>query len=461
MTRDHGNNKWQLQDLRQALKKEINILESGLPTLTSEMHPATASFFTSTGSNPQRTRLCDQQEVGPASGTSMDSKAPNFVPAHAPGGSTPGSSDDTLQVFHSTTQPRSGVLLKTAVAQVTSRIYTADANILFDEGAQRSFVTRELADKLQLQTSGTEVVQLAAFGSSSKKVSHIDTATVYLLTDSREKIAIDVLIVPTIAVPLGNSLRDAVSLPYLRGLKLAHLLTGEDIFSISLLIGADKYWDIVGNRVIRGDGPTAVQSKIDYLLSGPLPTPTTDTCTATDCIMSIITSPPDTYAQERFGKLETLSIQSEIDDDSSEYVVTYQRNCTVFKDRRYSPQLPWKPYRAPDPPPLPKIRVQDATPFTVTGVDFTGALHIRGKSGIENAYICLFTCASTASSSSRSCSRSINRDLHSSIQTICQPEVITSYHDLGQCNDIQCSSQYHTESDWINNCTRHITSSWY
>ena len=54
-----------------------------------------------------------------------------------------------------------------------------------------------------------------------------------------------------------------------------------------------------------------------------------------------------------------------------------------------------KPYRARDPPPLPKIRVQDATPFTVTGVDFTGALHIRGKSGIENAYICLFTCAST------------------------------------------------------------------
>ena len=49
MTRDHGNNKWQLQDLRQALKKKIDILESGLPTLTSEIHPATASIFTSTG----------------------------------------------------------------------------------------------------------------------------------------------------------------------------------------------------------------------------------------------------------------------------------------------------------------------------------------------------------------------------------------------------------------------------
>ena len=41
------------------------------------------------------------------------------------------------------------------------------------------------------------------------------------------------------------------------------------------------------------------------------------------------------------------------------------------------------------------MRVQDSTPFAVTGVDFTGALHIRGKTGSEKAYICLFTCAST------------------------------------------------------------------
>ena len=186
----------------------------------------------------------------PASSTNLDSKAPNFVPAPAPGGSKPSSRDVTLQVFHSMTQSRPEVLLKTAVSKVTSGIYTVDANILFDEGAQRSFVTSDLAYKLQLQTYGTEEVQLAAFGSSSKKVSYRDSATVYLLTNSREKIAIDVLIVPTIAVPLGNHQRDVTSLPYLRQLKLAHPLTGEDIFGISLLIGADKYWDIVGNRVI-------------------------------------------------------------------------------------------------------------------------------------------------------------------------------------------------------------------
>ena len=143
---------------------------------------------------------------------------------------------------------------------------------------------------------------------------------IYLLTDRREEIAIDMLIVPTIAVPLGNRQRNVTSLPYVRGLKLAHPLTGEDIFSISLLIGANKLWDIVGNRVTRGDGLTAVQSKIGYLLSGPLPTPTTDR--DTDCIINIITSTPDLYNLERFLKLETLCMQSEKDDESSEYLVT-------------------------------------------------------------------------------------------------------------------------------------------
>ena len=40
--------------------------------------------------------------------------------------------------------------------------------------------------------------------------------------------------------------------------------------------------------------------------------------------------------------------------------------------------------------------MRKAPPFTVTGVDFTGALKVRNKNGKDSkAYICLFTCAST------------------------------------------------------------------
>ena len=40
--------------------------------------------------------------------------------------------------------------------------------------------------------------------------------------------------------------------------------------------------------------------------------------------------------------------------------------------------------------------MKEAPPFTITGVDFTGALRVRDKHGLEEkAYICLFTCANT------------------------------------------------------------------
>ena len=54
-----------------------------------------------------------------------------------------------------------------------------------------------------------------------------------------------------------------------------------------------------------------------------------------------------------------------------------------------------KPYSAPDPPLLPKVRTQQASPFTVTGVDFTGALYVHGMTGEEKVYVCLFTCGNT------------------------------------------------------------------
>ena len=37
-----------------------------------------------------------------------------------------------------------------------------------------------------------------------------------------------------------------------------------------MLIGAYFYWDLVEDHVIRGNGPTAVKSKIGYHLSGPV-----------------------------------------------------------------------------------------------------------------------------------------------------------------------------------------------
>jgi len=55
---------------------------------------------------------------------------------------------------------------------------------------------------------------------------------------------------------------------------LAYPISSDEQLIIILLIGADQYWNIVEDHVIRGNGPTAVGSKLGYLLSGPLETTT-------------------------------------------------------------------------------------------------------------------------------------------------------------------------------------------
>ena len=59
-------------------------------------------------------------------------------------------------------------------------------------------------------------------------------------------------------------------------------------------------------------------------------------------------------------------------------------------------RLQGKPYPSVNVPPLPEFRVQRADPFQVTGVDFTGAIQVRGSRGESiKVYAVLFTCAVT------------------------------------------------------------------
>jgi ribonuclease HI len=55
------------------------------------------------------------------------------------------------------------------------------------------------------------------------------------------------------------------------------------------------------------------------------------------------------------------------------------------------------PYSLPETPPLQQCRLAEAPPFTVCGVDFTGAIYYQSplSTGPNKAYICLFTCAVT------------------------------------------------------------------
>ena len=237
-------------------------------------------------------------------------------------------------------------LLKTAVATVGYNHTHCEANILFDEGAQRSFITQSLADQLGILYTENESIALSAFGAHSSSNRRLPMANITIVTNNGEHIPVRVLVIDQITTPLQNRFRQQVrTIPYLRGLQLAHPVTSDENFEISLLLGADHYWDIVMDTVIRGQGPTAVESKIGYLISGPLQT---NCVNRTDTAVNLLQTLSSTTAAERdlehFWSLESIGITppTEVDNQES-FLQHYQRSSiTRMSDGSYSAKFPWK-----------------------------------------------------------------------------------------------------------------------
>ena len=80
-------------------------------------------------------------------------------------------------------------------------------------------------------------------------------------------------------------------------------------------------------------------------------------------------------------------------------------------------KLEGKPFLGPSPPPLPSFRLTEDPPFTYTGVDFAGPLHIKKLHGAggHKVWICMLCCPC---SSSRYCAEYDNHDIYSQSQML-------------------------------------------
>ena len=92
---------------------------------------------------------------------------------------------------------------------------------LFDEGAQRSFITQELANQLQPQPTHHENISVSSFGEQVSTPRRLPVATVLIQTLNKGHIPISVLLVPKLTAPIRNSIRAHLDkLPYLQELPL-------------------------------------------------------------------------------------------------------------------------------------------------------------------------------------------------------------------------------------------------
>ena len=131
---------------------------------------------------------------------------------------------------------------------------------------------------------------------------------------------------------------------HLAGLTLADDCEGEA--DIDMLVGTDQYWNFVTGRPIRGDsGPTAIHTKLGWVLSGPVhyqvPSSTTVNLTSTHVLKCQVSNHPDPdlleSKLERFWRLESLGI---VPNESNVYDDFQQR--IRFDCQRYEVNRPWK-----------------------------------------------------------------------------------------------------------------------
>ena len=91
----------------------------------------------------------------------------------------------------------------------------------------------------------------------------MEAVLIHLKTMTGELVALSGLVIPTIATPVNNLLNtDVLQLPHLRELPQVHPVTAAENFEISFLVDADFYWNLVGDHIVRADGPTAMSSKL-------------------------------------------------------------------------------------------------------------------------------------------------------------------------------------------------------
>ena len=81
-------------------------------------------------------------------------------------------------------------LLKTAIAEVSSATTTTEGNILFDEGAQCSFIAQALADELCLHPTHRETISVSSFGGQVSSSRSLEVATLFVHTLNSARIPI-------------------------------------------------------------------------------------------------------------------------------------------------------------------------------------------------------------------------------------------------------------------------------
>ena len=277
---------------------------------------------------PHHKILCSQNnKPSTATPNLSTNSAPNSSPTTSP-----------TMTASSVSQSKHEVLLQTLRVSVGGRGGKRKVLVLFDTGADRSYVTQNLVDKIKPEFVDTTLLSCASFG--SVKPQSAERREIFNLTLEAEGkgVAINATCVPTICAPLCQPSVPSEILNQIPCADFVSIPAGEEL-KVDVLVGMDSYWNFFTADVHRlSDELVAHLTHFGWVLSGRLPATGLLQCKAGEVSHQLLCQSVEPV--ESLWSLEAIGIA---DYQSTDDHVWSDFESEIKKvDGRYAVGLPWK-----------------------------------------------------------------------------------------------------------------------
>ncbi|XP_075542185.1 uncharacterized protein LOC142576096 [Dermacentor variabilis] len=241
-------------------------------------------------------------------------------------------------------------LLQTARAWTEGSHERTLVRILLDGGSQRTFIHRNLSEKLQLKVLGEEELKIFAFVEKSA-MTRTKTRRVELWLRSQyyEKgVRVEALEVPCICADILAAASNSVLLQLSKfHFQVADASRGDESENVDLLIGADHYWEIVTGSTKRLSSKLmAVETVFGWTVQGQVATrKSTGVCSSAAGVMRIGVSEQiykEISAQlKSFWELEHIGIKEHEPVRHEDAVLQHYKETVNFENGRYKVSFTW------------------------------------------------------------------------------------------------------------------------
>ena len=257
----------------------------------------------------------------------------------------PNSVPKSVSLTSSSSTQKHDVLLQTLRVSVGGKGGRKKVLVLFDTGADRSYVTQNLVNRIRPEFVESKTISCASFGAIEPSAAERREIYNIVLEGGGSAVSINATCVPTICAPLFQPSVPAHLLQSLpTGVSdLVSVPAGQDL-KVDVLIGMDAYWHFFTSEVVWiSDELVAHRTHFGWVLSGRLPTsgnltmPRAGEEVATQLFCQ---GREPVEPVESLWSLEAIGIA---DFRSTDDQVWTDFESTIEKvDGRYSVSLPWK-----------------------------------------------------------------------------------------------------------------------